>query len=125
MAAAAEYLLTIVQVESAQAVENVEAIAATPGADVLFVGPTDLSHSLGILGQFDHPIYIEAVDTVAAAAKRHGKHLGILLPKPEFFDFYHSRGFRFIGCGNDGILLNNAARAMVKKLHELRDAAKG
>lgn len=116
MAASAGLLLSIVQVESPLAVDNAGVIAATPGVDVLFVGPSDLSHSLGILGQFDDPAYTGAIDRIAAAARSQGKHLGVLLPNPDHFDFYYSRGFRFIASGNDGVLLNNAARGLVARL---------
>jgi 4-hydroxy-2-oxoheptanedioate aldolase len=51
----------------------VEEIAAVDGADVLFIGPLDLSMSLGILGQFDHPKFQEALETTAAAARKFGR----------------------------------------------------
>ncbi len=123
MAAAPGLLLAVVQIESPLAVKNVDAIAGTPGVDVLFVGPSDLSHSLGIFQQFDNPLYVGAVDAIAAAAKKHGKQAGVLLPNPDMFGFYHQRGFRFIAAGNDGVFLNNGARGMVAKLRGLRDAA--
>ena len=116
MRATPDLLLTIVQIESPAAVANAADIAAEKGVDVLFVGPSDLSHSLGILSQFDHPDYVAAIDQISAAAKSKGKHLGVLLPNPDHFGFYHGRGFRFIAAGNDGVLLNNAARALTGKL---------
>jgi 4-hydroxy-2-oxoheptanedioate aldolase len=109
-------LLCIVQIETPEAVANVDAIAAVDGVDVLFIGPSDLSHSLGILGQFDHPLYVEAVDKTGQAGARHGKATGILLPKPDDLGFYRQRGFTFLASGSDGVLLNNAARALVTKL---------
>lgn len=75
MEAAASTLLGVVQIESEAALASVDAIAAVDGADVLFVGPMDLTQSLGILAQFDHPRYGEALETVSAAARRHGKSL--------------------------------------------------
>jgi 4-hydroxy-2-oxoheptanedioate aldolase len=116
MEASAAMLLSVVQVETPQAVANVDTIAAVPGVDVLFVGPSDLSHSLGILGQFDHPEFRAAIRQTAAAARRCGKVTGILLPKPEDFALYRELGFTFIASGSDGVLLNNAARALVTKL---------
>ena len=113
-----ETLVGIMQIESPEAVANVNEIAATDGVDVLFVGPSDLSHSLGILQQFDHPLFCEAIDRVADAAAKHGKSTGILLPKPEEFDRFWKLGFRFIASGSDGVLLNNAARGLVGKLRE-------
>jgi 2-dehydro-3-deoxyglucarate aldolase/4-hydroxy-2-oxoheptanedioate aldolase len=69
--------LLIAQIESRQAVANAEAILAVAGIDAAFIGPSDLSHSLGIMGQLKHPEFIQAVDTVVAAAKKHGKYSGI------------------------------------------------
>lgn len=116
MEASLDSLLSIVQIETPAAVANVEAIAAVDGVDVLFIGPSDLSHSLGILGQFEHPRYQEAVDKTAQAAARQGKATGILLPKPDDLGFYRERGFIFLASGSDGVLLNNAARALVARL---------
>ncbi len=116
MEASIDSLLCIVQIETPEAVANVEAIAAVEGVDVLFIGPSDLSHSLGILGQFEDPRYREAVDRTAAAAARHAKASGILLPKPDDLEFYRQRGFTFLASGSDGVLLNNAARALVARL---------
>ena len=72
-------VIGVIQVESPQAVDNADEIAAIEGVDVLFVGPTDLSHSMGIPGQFDDPAFIEALRRVVAATEAHGKTAGILL----------------------------------------------
>ena len=120
MEAAATTLLGVVQIESTSALASVDAIAAVDGVDVLFVGPMDLTASLGILAQFDHARYAEALEIVSAAAHRHGKALGVLMAQPEDFDRYHALGFRFIACGSDGTLLNTGARRQM----ELLDAAR-
>ena len=70
--------LGIFQVESPGAVENANEIAAIEGVDVLFVGPADLSHSLGIPGQFTSPRFHEALARVVRATNDHGKAAGIL-----------------------------------------------
>ena len=121
MQGAADSLLCVVQVETDASVGNVEDIAAVDGVDVLFNGPSDLSQSLGVFGEFDHPRFVAAVKRVAEAAHRYGKAIGILLPKPEDFDRYHALGFRFIASGADGPLLNNAARSLVRTLHNSLD----
>ena len=66
-------IVGIVQIESVGALDEADAIAATDGVDVLFVGPADLSHSLGVPGQFGHKTYLAALDTVVAACRAHGK----------------------------------------------------
>jgi 4-hydroxy-2-oxoheptanedioate aldolase len=109
-------LLTIVQIESRFALENVDRIAAVPGVDVLFIGPSDLSHSMGILGQVDRPEFRAALETTAQAAARHGKQAGILLPRPDLYADYQALGYRFLACGSDAVLLANAARNLVASL---------
>jgi 2-keto-3-deoxy-L-rhamnonate aldolase RhmA len=65
--------IVITQVETKQGLENCEEIAAVEGVDSLAVGANDMTFSLGIHGQFEHPIFIDAMRRVAAACKRHGK----------------------------------------------------
>ena len=71
-------VLLIAQIETARGVENVDAIAAVDGIDVLWIGHFDLTNSLGIPGQFSHPTYLEAVERVLEACQRHGKAPGIM-----------------------------------------------
>jgi 4-hydroxy-2-oxoheptanedioate aldolase len=111
-------LLTIVQIESPTAVENAEAIAAVEGVDVLFIGPSDLSHSLGIFGKFEHPNFVAAVQRTAQAALSQGKHCGILLLDPKDIKRYLDAGYRFIAAGSDAVLLHNAARSLVQSLQK-------
>ena len=86
--------------ESPGALRDADEIAAIDGVDVLFVGPADLSHSLGVPGQFRSPPYQEALRAVVAACHSHGKAAGILL-----YDTPRSRhlelGFTFVGLGAD------------------------
>ena len=109
-------LLGVMQVETEESLRNLDAIAGTDGVDVLFLGPLDLSHGLGILGQFDHPDFVKAAEATARAAAKHGKAAGILVGRPEDASRYVDLGYRFIGCGSDGGLLNTAARQVVESL---------
>jgi 4-hydroxy-2-oxoheptanedioate aldolase len=106
-------ILGIIQIESASAVEHAAEIAAIDGVDVLFVGPTDLSHSLGVPGRFDDPRYLDAVQTVLAATEAAGKAAGILLYDPAVIARHRDLGFRFIGLGGDGGYVASGARAML------------
>lgn len=115
-------LLTVVQIESPTAVENADAIAAVDGVDVLFVGPFDLSFSMGILGEFDNPDFTAAIEATGQAARRHGKYAGILLPAGHTVAAYHSRGYRFIASGSDAMLLASAARSHAQSLESQRAA---
>jgi 4-hydroxy-2-oxoheptanedioate aldolase len=106
-----EDLLGIVQIESAAAVDAAEEMARIEGVDVLFVGPTDLSHALGIPGQIDDPIFDESIRKVAAATKAAGKAAGVLVWKPEDIERYAALGFTFFGLSSEGMLLDKAVKA--------------
>ena len=105
--------LGVFQIETASAVADAEAIAALPGADVLFVGPADLSHALGVPGGFEEPIYLAALDEVVAACRAHGKAAGILLYDPAAIAPHLERGFTFVGLGSDGSFVMGGAKAML------------
>ena len=71
-----EHVMTICVVEEARALDQIDAIAATPGIDAIFIGTSDLSFSLGLRGKQDEPALDSAIRTIADAARRHGKFLG-------------------------------------------------
>jgi 2-keto-3-deoxy-L-rhamnonate aldolase RhmA len=100
--------LIIAQIETAQGVEHVGEIAAVPGIDVLWIGHADLSLSLGIPGQFDHPRFVEAVETVTAAAGARKRPLGVMVSDPDGGRFWIERGFRVICYSGDIWLLQRA-----------------
>lgn len=104
-------IVGIVQIESPSAVQEAGPIAALDGVDVLFVGPADLSHSLGIPGQFGNAIYLAALDAVVAACRNHGKSPGILLYDHGSFGAHLERGFRFLGVGSEGSFIAEGAKA--------------
>jgi len=106
-------LTLVVQVENPTIVQQAATVAAIDGVDVLFVGPTDLSHSLGVPGQFDAPIYLDALGAVVDAARSAGKEAGILLRRLEDLDRHVAMGFRFIGLGSDGAFVMDGAAAAV------------
>ncbi len=105
LATANEKLLTVLQIETEATLECVDGIAAVDGADVLFVGPLDLSVSMGIAQQFDHPKFRDALKKVADAARSHGKAAGILLGSPDRIAQTIEDGFTFVGLGSDGGLV--------------------
>lgn len=77
MEAANRKIISIAQIETKQAVDNVDQIAAVEGIDVLLIGPNDLSISLGIPGDLMNPVELEAIAHVAASCKKHGKFFGL------------------------------------------------
>jgi 2-keto-3-deoxy-L-rhamnonate aldolase RhmA len=106
----------IVQIESMDAVEDCEEIAAIDGIDVLFVGPSDLSYSMGRFRQFDDPEFRGALERVVAAAEGAGKAAGIMVPGPQASRAAADDGFRMIAVGTDISLLVQGAQAAVAAL---------
>jgi 4-hydroxy-2-oxoheptanedioate aldolase len=104
-------VLAVVQVESAAAVAAAEEIAAVDGVDVLFVGPRDLSHDLGVPGQLTAPAFVDALDRVRLAAREHGKAAGLLVSTGAAAAERIAQGFTFVGIGSDSTLLADAATA--------------
>ncbi|RDB05230.1 HpcH/HpaI aldolase family protein [Runella aurantiaca] len=118
--ASKESLLGIIQIETVEALNHLDEIAALEGVDVLFIGPADLSMELGIFGQFDNPIFIDALQRIILAAQKAGKSTGILFFNPDDYQKYHDMGIRFIACGADATFVADGARAMAKKLAAAR-----
>ena len=107
-----EETFLVLQIEDPEAVECVEEIAETPGVDLLFVGPGDLSISYGVPMQTGHVLVQAAIDRVAKAAEKAGKWWGIPTGTPEGAQALIDRGARLITCGGDhGFLVNGARTA--------------
>jgi len=108
-----------VQAETTQAIENIDEIAAVEGVDCIFVGPFDLSISLGIPGQINHPTEIEAIEKIGASCKRHHKIAGILMFDQELITKWIKQDFRFAVYSSDITMLADAAANAVKELKDL------
>ncbi len=103
--------LLVLMVETPQAVENVEAIAAVPGFDVLLVGTNDLCMEMGIPGQIDHPRVGEAFEQIIAACRSNGKYPGLGgVYEPKLMQRYIAMGFRLVLAGSDLSFMLAAAR---------------
>jgi len=103
-------VLGIVQIESARAVAQVEEIAALDGVDVLFVGPRDLSHDLGVPGDLRAAPYLAALGRVRVAAQRAGKACGLLVPDGAGAADQLAEGWTFVAVGSDSTLLATAVK---------------
>ena len=108
-----ERVVGIIQIESVGGLRDADAIAAIDGVDVLFVGPADLTHSLGIPGQFGSAEYSAALDRVGAACRAHGKAAGILVYDPLVVPPLVERGFTFVGVGADAALVADGAARLL------------
>jgi 2-keto-3-deoxy-L-rhamnonate aldolase RhmA len=117
-AAANDRTMLFCQIETAEGVRNADKIAALPGVDCLWVGHFDLSTSLGVPGRFEDPKFTDAVARVTAAAERHGKALGRLVPTVESGVDVFNTGFDFICYSGDVWVLHNALAEALTKLRE-------
>jgi 2-keto-3-deoxy-L-rhamnonate aldolase RhmA len=109
-------VVVITVIEEASAVESIDEIAATPGIDVLFIGTADLSFSLGLRGRQDEPKLQEAIDKIAAAARRHGKYLGRPAPTVEQAARYREQGFQVLQCATELGLMVAGAKSLLEPL---------
>jgi 2-dehydro-3-deoxyglucarate aldolase/4-hydroxy-2-oxoheptanedioate aldolase len=117
MAAAHERTLVICLVETAVGIENVDAIAAVPGVDVVWLGHFDLTNFMGIPAQFTHPRFLAAVDVLLAACRRHGKAAGFLAADDTWASEYRAKGFRALAYGTDVGLMQGALAAGIARLN--------
>jgi 2-dehydro-3-deoxyglucarate aldolase/4-hydroxy-2-oxoheptanedioate aldolase len=112
-------VVCVVQIETAEALGAVREIAAVDGVDVLFVGPADLAHALGLNCPPDDPQLLARAAEVADAAREHGKCAGMLVGTPQQALAYRDIGFTFLGCGSDSSLLATSAAGIAADLRGL------
>jgi len=105
-------------VETAEGVENVEDIAAVGGIDCIWIGHFDLSASLGVPGEFEHPDYIAAVNRIAAAARQNNLSLGRLVDSTDEGISLYRQGFDFCCYAGDVWLLQRALSEAITTLRE-------
>ncbi|HSD51632.1 MAG TPA: aldolase/citrate lyase family protein [Candidatus Methylomirabilis sp.] len=111
-------ILVIIQVETPQAIENLDEIGKVPGVDALFIGPMDLSTSMGHLGNPAHPEVQAAIATVEAKAKALGMPLGTISAGWEQAKALYDRGYQLVTLLSDVILLSKASADALAKFRE-------
>lgn len=106
----AKDILLVAQIEHIRAVEQLDAILSHPRLDAIMVGPYDLSGSMGLTGQFDHPDFVAVMDRINEACKRHNMPMGnhVVQPEPERLAKCIADGYRFIAYGIDAVFLSTA-----------------
>jgi 2-dehydro-3-deoxyglucarate aldolase/4-hydroxy-2-oxoheptanedioate aldolase len=110
--------VVICQIESETGVRNADAIAAVDGVDVLWVGHFDLTQSMGIPAQFHHERFLSALESVAAAARKHGRALGIQPGSYEQACEWMALGFNVISWQNDIAIYREALQSGVQRIRE-------
>jgi 4-hydroxy-2-oxoheptanedioate aldolase len=113
-------LLTVVQIETSAAIDHADEIAAVDGVDVLFVGPMDLSFSLGMPRQWGHPTFSAALDKVVSACRKAGKASGTLVLSEEQIERTVAAGFSFLALSSDGAMVAKGMREVVTVLRKQR-----
>jgi 2-keto-3-deoxy-L-rhamnonate aldolase RhmA len=116
VAGANDAISVIVQAEHARAVENIDRIAAVSGLDAVFLGPYDLSASLGHPGELDHPRVVEAIDHVTQVCQAAGMPLGYFGIDASAVKPFIARGYTLICAGVDCVLLGQGAKRLAEEL---------
>jgi 2-keto-3-deoxy-L-rhamnonate aldolase RhmA len=110
-AEANEEIAVILLLETVKAFENLDDIVSVPGVDVAWMGHYDLTVSMGLPAQFDHPRLLAAMDALVASCQKHGVAPGFLPPTPESAVHWIDKGFRAISLGSDiGVFLDGVRK---------------
>jgi 4-hydroxy-2-oxoheptanedioate aldolase len=105
------------QIETREALDQVDAICEAPGLDAIFIGPSDLSAALGVTGQMGDPILREAMDRIIGAAKRHGKLLA-LPGSPTEAGQWAAKGVDLLFLASDVACMRLGAQTLLKQARE-------
>jgi 2-keto-3-deoxy-L-rhamnonate aldolase RhmA len=111
--------LLIIQIETRQALENLDEILSVDGVDAALVGPNDLSIAMGYPGQSDHPAVQEAIEQVILSCQSHGVCPGIHMGKTELAVYWASKGMRLISTGSEAAYIQRGATAAVAALRDV------
>jgi len=108
--------MVVLQIETRRALEAREELLSIPGIDAVMIGPADLSISLGVPGEFQHPKMVEAMEAVRDTCNRKGVAPGTQTRTPQLARFWKERGMRFLGCGNEISMMYDRAVELVKTI---------
>jgi 2-keto-3-deoxy-L-rhamnonate aldolase RhmA len=100
-----EEIFIVGQIETAKSVDNIDEILSSSGLDAIFIGPYDLSTSMGVSGQLDHPRIIDSTEKIISRAKQHHIILGSYVNDFESGKRWIDAGVQLIACGNDAFLI--------------------
>jgi 2-dehydro-3-deoxyglucarate aldolase/4-hydroxy-2-oxoheptanedioate aldolase len=106
-------ILVVLQIETRTALERIDELLAVEHIDAVLIGPGDLSISLGVPGQFDHPEFVAAVETIRERCERAGIAPGMHMRSLELAKKWRGRGLRLFSCNSDiGFLLDKASETV-------------
>jgi 2-keto-3-deoxy-L-rhamnonate aldolase RhmA len=115
--------MVVLQIETRRALEAREELLSVKGIDAVMMGPADLSISLGVPGEFQHPKMVEAMEAVRDTCDRRGIAPGTQTRTPSLARFWKERGMRFLGCGHEISMLFERAQELVKLMQSAGTAA--
>lgn len=108
--------LVVLQIETMRAVEARDELLSVPGIDAVMIGPADLSFSLGVPGEFQHPKMVEAMDSVIESCNKYGVAPGTQTRTLPLARFWRERGMRFLGCSSETGMLQDRATEIASAL---------
>lgn len=108
--------MVVLQIEGHDGIQNLEAIMAVAGVDVLFVGPFDLSTVLGISGQLDHPLLLDTVGDIVQRARANNIAVGIWMPTPEQAGPWIERGVQLISVASNDLIFMEGCRSFAGRV---------
>jgi len=105
--------LVALQIETKAAIERIDELLSVPKIDAVMIGPADLSISLGVAGQFEHPLLIEAIEKIRDACNRYGIAPGIHMRSLKLVQYWRDHGMRFLSCNSEiGFMLEKATETV-------------
>lgn len=116
----ANEILIIIQLEGKEAILDIDNILKVEGIDIIFIGPYDLSQSLGVPGQVSHPIVIEAMNDIVKKARSLGIVVGTFTDTPQSAEMWKKAGVQYISYSVDVGIFTNACSQLVKELNILK-----
>jgi 2-keto-3-deoxy-L-rhamnonate aldolase RhmA len=105
--------MVVLQIETKTALDRIDELLSVPNIDAVMIGPADLSISLGVAGQFEHPTLVAAIEKIRDACIRHGIAPGIHMRSLKLVQYWRDRGMRFLSCNSEiGFMLEKATEVV-------------
>jgi len=105
--------MVVLQIETKNALERIDELLSVPKIDAVMIGPADLSISLGVAGQFEHPTLVAAIEKIRNACNRHGIAPGIHMRSLKLVQYWRDHGMLFLSCNSEiGFMLEKATETV-------------
>jgi 2-keto-3-deoxy-L-rhamnonate aldolase RhmA len=105
--------MVVLQIETRTALDRIDELLSVPNIDAVMIGPADLSISLGVPGQFEHPVLVQAIEKIRDACNRYGVTPGLHMRSLKLVQYWRDHGMRFLSCNSEiGFMLDKATETM-------------